>query len=322
MLLSVVIPVYNVDQYLDRCIESVVEQTFRNLEIILVDDGSTDNSGYKCDLWAKKDDRIIVIHKQNGGLSSARNAGIEAARGDYLAFVDSDDFIEKDMYKCLITATLNYGKDIACCGRFIDIWGEKTKEAFVLDEVRVFSTKESIREVLLLKTVDVAAWDKIYKKSLFQKIRYPVGKISEDAAVIFQIIHASNGIVHTGKPFYHYIYRKGSISKSSYDHKKYDVYMNCTRTEKFIAKNYQYLNRECRIYCCNMVIGLLESMYENRKNFKSYNQDYKKYRYMFEQYFWQLLFSKDIPWKLKIKALLIYTHTFQLFLLLKAKKIF
>ena len=112
MLLSVIIPVYNVEKYLDKCVQSVVDQTYSDLEIILVDDGSTDSSGMLCDNWKEKDRRISVIHKNNGGLSSARNTGIAAAKGDFISFIDSDDFIESEMYETMIYAQLRSGKDI------------------------------------------------------------------------------------------------------------------------------------------------------------------------------------------------------------------
>ena len=162
MLLSVIVPVYNVEPFLDKCVQSIADQTYKELEIILVDDGSTDNSPKMCGLWSQKDNRIKVIHKKNGGLSSARNAGIDIAQGEVLSFVDSDDFIEPDMYETMITALQDSGKDIACCGRIVDLWGEREKREFSISEPKVYSRDEAIKEVLCLNNIDVAAWDKIH----------------------------------------------------------------------------------------------------------------------------------------------------------------
>ena len=143
MKLSVVIPVYNVEKYLDKCVESIVNQTFKDLEIILVDDGSTDESGKMCDEWTEKDTRIKVIHKINGGLSSARNAGIKQAKGEYISFIDSDDFVEQDMYATMVEALDRTGKDIASCGRIVDLWGEREKREFSLKSERIFFKRGS-----------------------------------------------------------------------------------------------------------------------------------------------------------------------------------
>ena len=124
-LVSVIVPVYKVEKYLDKCVESIVGQTYKNLEIILVDDGSPDNCPAMCDKWADRDSRIKVIHKQNGGVSSARNAGIDAVQGEFIGFVDSDDWLEPDMYDCLVKNALEYNADISRCGYFVD-WSDHT----------------------------------------------------------------------------------------------------------------------------------------------------------------------------------------------------
>ena len=317
MKLSVVIPVYNVEKYLDKCVESIVNQTFEDLEIILVDDGSTDESGKMCDEWTKKDDRIKVIHKINGGLSSARNAGIKQAKGKYISFIDSDDFVEQDMYSTMIEALDRTGKDIASCGRIVDLWGEREKREFSLKSERIFSKEEAIEEVLLLRYIDVSACDKVYRSTLFKQIMYPEGKISEDAAIIFEILDASNGAVHVGKPFYHYIYRKNSISKSQYSHKYYDAYVNCQKTREYIGKKYPNLVDQCKVYCTQVCGSLLECMEEDREIVKKYKDDYTLYKTMFDEGYWKLITIKDIEGKLKIKLTFVYFNIYRLFLKLK-----
>ena len=161
---SVIVPIYNVEKYLRKCVSSILEQSYKNIEIILVDDGSTDMSGKICDELSKEHDNVIVIHKQNGGLSSARNAGIEASNGDYLSFIDSDDYIEKTMYEEMVNAIENSKKDIASCGRIVDVYGSHENKEFCLDNVAVYSREESMREVLHFSSVDVSACDKLYKR--------------------------------------------------------------------------------------------------------------------------------------------------------------
>lgn len=321
MLLSIIVPVFNVEQYLDRCIESIVNQTYQNIEIILIDDGSTDLSGDLCDKWAEIDKRIIVIHKENGGLSSARNVGIKIANGDYLGFVDSDDFIDINMYREMMDAAIEQRKDIACCGRIVDL-GKSEKQEFCNESMEIFDTKTAIREVLLLNKMDVSACDKIYRKHLFNKVFYPEGIISEDAAIIFRILHTSNGVVHTGKPYYHYVFREQSISKSKYTHKKYDAYLNCITIRDFINQNYPCLKKECDIYCSFVTGALLMAMYKKREYLRIYKADYKEYRRLFCNGFWEMLVQRSIQLKVKIKFLLVYMHLYSVFLKIKQKSFF
>ena len=313
MLLSIIVPVYNVEQYINRCIKSIVNQTYQNIEIILVDDGSTDSSGDLCDKWAKADNRIVIVHKKNGGLSSARNAGIKIAKGDYLGFVDSDDYIEVDMYHQMIEAVVEHQKDTACCGRMLHIGDKKLKLEFCSDRTETFDAQSAIREVLLLNKIDVSACDKIYKKQLFDKVLYPEGRISEDAAVILEILSNSNGVVHIGHPCYHYVFREDSISKSEYNHKKYDAYINCITMSEFIEKEYPCLQKEIKIYCTMITGALLQAMYVNRDNFVTYKSDYVDYRKMFVKGFWGTLFHKSVCLKIKIKFFFVYAHLYPLF---------
>lgn len=161
-LISIVVPVYNVENYLDRCVKSIIAQVYTNIEIILVDDGSSDNSGKICEKWKEKDKRIIVIHKKNGGLSSARNAGIEIAKGKYIAFVDSDDYISKNMYSELYRVLKQNNSDIAICGRKY-VWdnGKRYCRYHYDKRIENYSSKEAIREMNSFRKFDMAAWDKL-----------------------------------------------------------------------------------------------------------------------------------------------------------------
>lgn len=317
MLVSVIIPVYNVEKYIDKCLESIVCQTYKYLDIILVDDGSTDQSPKICDDWAARDERIRVIHKSNRGLSSARNAGMDIALGELFSFIDSDDFIELDMYETMVDEIIKSGKDIACCGRIVDIWGIREKTEFTMDTRKEFTCIDAIKEVLLLRNIDVSACDKVYKKKLFEEIRYPEGKISEDAAVIFQLLNKSNGIIHVGKPFYHYIFRKNSISKSTYSHKKYDSFENCLNTLEFVKSNHRNLMIYANIYNTQICGNLIESMYDGTDALKKYYEDYRDYKTIFNKGFWPLLVKEGISVKIKIRLFFIYIGKYEWFEALK-----
>ena len=176
--ISVIVPVYNVEQYLPRCVESILAQTYENLEILLVDDGTKDNCGAICDAYARQDERVKVIHKENGGLSSARNAGIDVSTGEYFSFVDSDDWIEPDMYEKMMALTEKYGVRLVCAGRW-DVsseTGEKTPGLCPPKE-EVISGEALVRRIFHWENIDSAAWDKLYHKSLFLFFCYPLGVI-------------------------------------------------------------------------------------------------------------------------------------------------
>ncbi|MGI6180371.1 glycosyltransferase family 2 protein [Butyricicoccus intestinisimiae] len=211
--ISIIIPVYNVESYLDECIQSVIKQSYTNLEILLIDDGSTDKSGEICDSYKIQDDRIKVIHKKNGGLSDARNVGIEAASGSYIGFVDSDDYIDKDMYEVLYRNIIQYNADISMCkARLVD--NQKIiKDTFHEDTVQVFDTKKDILQAIYLgHGASIAVPLKLYKKEIFFHIRFPVAKTYEDAFVSWPIIKNAKRMVLQEISKYNYRQRAGSIT--------------------------------------------------------------------------------------------------------------
>lgn len=214
-LISIIIPVYKVEKYLDKCLNSVVNQTYKNIEIILVDDGSPDNCPTICDEWAKKDDRIRVIHKENGGLSSARNAGIDVAKGEYLAFIDSDDSVEPEYVEELYTTLIENNVDLSICGiSFIKEDGSIHKEIQAI-EPTLFLNDDKYNLLLLHNTMVVVAWNKLYSKKIFESLRYPLGKIQEDEFVILDILkNAEKGVAINNKKLYNYLYRENSIMTS------------------------------------------------------------------------------------------------------------
>ena len=276
-LLSIIIPVYNVEKYLDRCIKSVLNQTYNNLEIILVDDGSTDKSPEICDKYAKNDTRIKVIHKKNGGVSEARNCGIEIAKGTYLGFVDSDDFIKENMYEFLMSALKRTNSDIATCGRFI--CDEKiTYRKYVSKKEVVLDAKNALQELLNGGIINEASYDKIYKKELFDNIRFPVGETNEDIVTIPFVIEKANKVVCTGVPLYYYCMNPTSITHSEYNGTKHVIIEHINYISSYMKNLYPELADSVKEFECRYAVGVLGCFEKDSKQKKKYLDDYSYYK--------------------------------------------
>lgn len=213
--ISVIVPVYNVEPYLRRCVDSILAQTFSDLEILLVDDGSTDGSPAICDEYTGKDSRVKAFHKPNGGLSSARNLGLDAAAGQYIAFVDSDDYIDRTMYEQLLLALRQAGADISI-GGFQKVDGQ---DAFIGEPGSVAPSKLTGMQALeKLYTPDYVyytiACNKLFKKELFSVYRFPEGKLFEDGYAAFRYYYASSTVVCLPGTYYYYFIRSGSLTQS------------------------------------------------------------------------------------------------------------
>ena len=223
-LISVIVPIYNVEKYLEKCIESIINQTYRNLEIILVDDGSLDNSGAICDEYAKRDKRIRVIHKENGGLSDARNAGINVAKGEYIGFIDGDDYIDVSMYEKLIEALIANNTDMSICNfRYVDEKGEKVaKEEFPIQN-SVVEGNDILKKDMFENNYWywVVAWNKLYKKEIFEKLRFPKGKVHEDEFIIHHVLY-NRTLVGISDCLINYVQRSGSIMSNNSNIKIFD----------------------------------------------------------------------------------------------------
>lgn len=213
-LISVIVPVYKVEKFINKCVDSIINQEYSNLEIILVDDGSPDNCGKICDEYERIDTRVKVIHKENGGLSSARNAGLEIAKGDYIGFVDSDDYIEPFMYDKLLRALLREKCPLAICGTaYVFENGKRIKKTNAGDVI-VMDFKDALTEMNQYRLFDMGAWSKLYEAKLFDNVRFPVGKLSEDFFVMYKIFDKAKKIVFVSDPAYNYLQRNNSISRN------------------------------------------------------------------------------------------------------------
>lgn len=221
-LISVIVPVYKVEPYLDRCVASIVNQTYTNLEIILVDDGSPDNCGAMCDAWARKDGRIKVIHKENGGLSDARNAGMAIASGKYMGFVDSDDYISADMYQLLYDRMIADSSDMAACGVEMVYEDGSPSRPLTRPGQCVLTREEAVKESICENWLKQPVWYKLYKTDLVRDIPFPVGKYHEDVFWSYQAAAKAKKVSVFDTPCYFYTQRSGSIMSESYSLKRLD----------------------------------------------------------------------------------------------------
>lgn len=220
--ISVIVPVYNVQAYLPRCLDSILAQTFRDMEIILVDDGSADDSGAICDSYAARDERVCVIHKENGGLSSARNAGLDVARGQWIGFVDSDDYIAPDMYEYLHSIALRENAQIAMCDLYM-FYDNGVAEEHPNDFYKVMDKVEAARIVLEAQITSVTAVNKLYHRDVYTDIRFPLGKTAEDAFVILDVLDKAERIVISNAQKYYYYRRADSITMKAFNPRDLDA---------------------------------------------------------------------------------------------------
>ena len=238
--ISVIVPVYNVEQYLERCVDSIINQTYTNLEIILVNDGSTDNSGKLCDELAKKDERIRVIHKENGGLSDARNRGIDESESDLVGFIDSDDYIDSDMYEVLLKNLNDTDADLSMCALY-DVYNNTPEAQVTNKETWKLSSEQAIKMVMEAKILSVTAVNKLYRKSLFTDLKFEVGKIAEDAFIMIKLLDKCEKIVATNEKKYYYVHRENSITTQKFSTKLLNVIEAYEQNSNIILEKYPKL---------------------------------------------------------------------------------
>lgn len=245
-LISVIIPIYNIMEYLPRCVESVCSQTYTNLEILLVDDGSTDGTGELCDELAGKDDRIRVFHKENGGSSSARNLGIKEAKGEYIGFVDSDDYIDREMYELLLWGISKYGVNVAQIGRNeIDEAGNPLPDICIPPRAPEIVNHEDFLRELLMHRGDCSFCTKLFCRDLLMGRQFPVGALNEDFHFLVKLLPEIGKIVSLPKQAYHVFYRMGSNSrkkdKNQFSRVFADNVDNADMVMEMVKKNYPEL---------------------------------------------------------------------------------
>lgn len=230
MVISIVVPVYKVEAYLHRCVDSILAQSFTDFELILVDDGSPDNCGKMCDEYAEKDSRIRVIHQENGGLSAARNSGIDIAQGEWITFIDSDDWIHPDYLRVLFEAVKKYGADVAA-GRYESV---RDGDAVSNETIAPDMGLENVEDFWVSnRTNATVAWGKLYKRAFFSELRYPVGKYHEDEYVTYKILFTCEKLAVVDAPIYRYFYNDSSISRMNYIKRLPDILEAFRQHEEF-----------------------------------------------------------------------------------------
>ncbi|MDB2106219.1 glycosyltransferase family 2 protein [Clostridium paraputrificum] len=269
MKISVIVAVYNVKDYIETCIKSIIGQTIKDLQIILVDDGSTDESGKICDKYKDIDNRVRVIHKKNGGLSSARNAGLNYAEGEYISFIDGDDWIEEDFFEVLYNSIITTKSDIGV----VHLKKVKNYEAIkfstkTYEKYEVFDREEAMRKLFEGNLIGYSAVNKLYKSSLFQEIRYPEGILMEDKATTYKLIHKSDKVVVNPSTKYHYYLRDNSIMRNKFNERNFISFDIHEEILRFIEVNYKDLENIVRARyvhaAVRTIIMMMKSQYNNK----------------------------------------------------------
>ena len=254
-LISVIIPVYNVEKYLEKCVDSVTEQTYSNLEIILIDDGSPDTCPQICDEYALKDARIRVVHKENGGLSSARNVGLDIAKGDYIAFLDSDDWVDATTYEEMLILAFKAKADIVCC-EGIHTDGEQMFEECLhcKPDGTVLNSADVVREILL-DNIGSQVVKGLYKCECWEGIRFPIGRLYEDIPVTFKAFERAETVAYINKPFYKYRINPKSISGAPNPLKPYHIFLGFKAHYEHAVRYYPEIVAECCAKTCHYAVS-------------------------------------------------------------------
>ena len=278
-LISVIVPVYNVESYVAECIESIQNQTYMNLEIILVNDGSTDASGDICDQYAAYDERIQVIHKENAGVSAARNTGIESANGDYIGFVDSDDYIAPTMYEDMLKLMAEHDLDIIECTAFRNN-GDTNIEGCNDGSLEIFNRDEALK--MAMYDCFVAVWSQLYKRRVISDVRFPVGRKFEDSVVSYLFIANTKRVGHINRCLYYYRLNPNSTTQTSFDAKsRWDFVLGYEeRLQYAIDHQLPYVD-DCNSLLMKAVLSCLTAYYAKPTGNQVY---YDKCKKMIETY--------------------------------------
>ena len=297
-LISIIVPVYKIEAYIGQCIESILSQTYKELEIILVDDGSPDNCGKICDEYALMDKRIKVIHKKNGGLSEARNYGLAEAHGEYISFIDGDDYIDKSFYQMLLEAAEKNNCDIAEC-HSVNFEDGKNPQSIYRKGKNCLTPFEWLTESSVGEFLPCVVWNKIYKKELFNDVTFPVGRHYEDEATTYKAVYKANRIIRINSALYFYRQRDGSITQAEKTINEInEQYMALEEKYLFFKKNNEM--RIAKFAEAKLAIYMI-SVYWVRRKLTGECQDWrKKIRNVFNDIYGESI----VPLKYKIYLLL------------------
>ena len=308
-IISIIVPIYNVESYLERCIESILNQSFKEFELILVNDGSTDSCKDICNEYKKRDSRIVVVNKKNEGVSSARNLGLDLAKGEYIGFIDPDDFINKDMYKILFDTIQANNSDMVICDYYKvnedDINKFRNLKCNCENiKIKNLNNLESIDNLFLTGEKFIFAWNKLYKRDLFSDLRYEQGRIYEDEYLAHRILYKCKKVSVIEVKMYYYVQRKGSIVNSPFTVRKFDkVYAIKDRVDFLREKNLTYLEDKAEKTFIDYFVWNYFVAYQRLENIESELKILKK---MFNRVFFKSLDNKFISLKEKLTLVLLY----------------
>jgi len=316
---SIIVPVFNLENLLPKCIDSILAQTLSDFELILVDDGSTDRSGEICDVYSNRDQRIKVIHQQNGGVSSARNTGLEVAKGDYIGFVDSDDYINKYMFETLYKTATKYDADLTVCS-YREVLEEQYHDIDklnVINETQHYNNRKAIQQMYIAKShyiTYVVPWNKLYRRQLFKTIRYEEGNIYDDETVAHKLLYNSKKITFIDAKLYYYVQRKGSQMNSAFHIKKFDkIYALKERATYFKQVEEADLYRKSLKHYMDMFFWYY---FLAKSELNDIGKELKELKRTFDKSLIHLLRNKEISWKQKIMCV-FFTINPSLFELIK-----
>lgn len=326
-LISIVVPVYKVEKYLPKCVDSIRMQTYKNLEIILVDDGSPDNCGMLCEQYAKEDARIKVVHKPNGGLSDARNAGIEIATGRYISFVDSDDYIHPQMIELLLEAIEHENADLSVCSWKKIREGEKVDYKEYIVEQYKSTDGRNIQSVYFeqsdLRVTYTVAWAKLMKRELYDNIRYPKGLLHEDEYTTYKVLYKADKIAYIDAPLYYYLSRENSIM-GDFKAARFAIFGAYLERVEFYNDHMEYnLAKRTLLLAVHMLVQYYEWMNkENEQSMGMFNKYYSECRRVYKEYknHWQFTFGQTIEINFFMNQFAMYRKLWKLIRLLKNKR--
>lgn len=289
MRVSLIVPVYNVSNYLPRLMETVLSQTHKNLEIMLIDDGSTDGSGMICDEYEAKDSRIKVIHKSNSGVSDARNAGIEYASGEYLVFADGDDYLDCDYIEYLLNLCLENNSDMSCCAWTIDNNGKHSKCSYRKSEPGIYNgNKDAMRAMLTTRLLSSSVWGKMFKRKVFDNVRFPEGSnYYEDDATMYRLVANADSVAIGGESKYFYTLRDDSLIHRTFNENNLKMIEIFEKRCAFIENKYPELSvyarsdilmavNHCIIKMCDEKLFAHPCIKELKVYYKRYEKDFLK----------------------------------------------
>ena len=302
-LISIVVPVYKVEKYIRRCVDSIMNQTYKEIEVWLVDDGSPDECGKICDMYAENDDRIHVIHKRNGGLSDARNAAIPKCSGKYITFVDSDDWVSTYYIENLVKAMIKDNSDLAISwfeNVFEDVYIQNEPQNTLIGYT-CLNSMECLEKMLYQDGIETSAWGKLYKTELIKDLMYPVGKLYEDIPVTYETVKRSKKIAVIGNVDYYYFQRADSIQNVTFNSKKMDGIEHCHNMMEAVKMDLPKLQTaaECRYFStvCNILFQIKDKKHETMR--QSLWNEVIKYRK-------DVMFNTEARKKARIAAAISY----------------